>query len=78
MGLGSSADAVVAGDMNELPQESDISYWAAKAGWGGLFPIQPTRWRSERVIDWGVFREHAARGRAWTEESTAISDHKMV
>eukprot|EP00969_Alexandrium_andersonii_P040611 1779970-Alexandrium_andersonii.AAC.1 len=54
IGLGRGAEVIIAGDWNEEPETAAIAHWAAVAGWGALTPGGPTRWNSQRQIDWAV------------------------
>eukprot|EP00969_Alexandrium_andersonii_P168283 7439771-Alexandrium_andersonii.AAC.1 len=60
IGLGRGVEVIVAGDWNEEPETAAVAQWAAVAGRGALIPGGPTRWNSQRQIDWAVFRAHGA------------------
>eukprot|EP00969_Alexandrium_andersonii_P147992 6542595-Alexandrium_andersonii.AAC.1 len=75
--MGSSAEVLIAGDWNEEPDESPAVRWAMHDGWGGLWSGQHTRWRSEREIDWGIYKGRLRIGSTQTDSERHISDHKM-
>eukprot|EP00969_Alexandrium_andersonii_P102356 4517638-Alexandrium_andersonii.AAC.1 len=77
VGLGRGVEVIVAGDWNEEPGTAAIAHWAAVAGWGALTPGCPTRWNSQRQIDWAVYQAHGTKGTCWPDDE-AVSDHKMV